>query len=214
MRETTAAQELGELLEDLERRRTSVIDLVREGQPLEPRRLYPGESGIFDRRTRAQFYYHSHGAPHEAGHFHTVRLFPDRTAHLVAISMTAAGWPQALFTLNLWAIGDAYESAANLRGHARRFHLRESAGPSAVVRVVNLVFRAFGPEIERLQEERIAALARHRAAHPGRDVFEDRSIEILSRIEIDVRARAREAGTGEAGAQEIPPGGEPVLGTL
>ena len=27
----------------------------------------------------------------EAGHFHTVRLFPDRTAHLVAISMAPNG---------------------------------------------------------------------------------------------------------------------------
>jgi hypothetical protein len=190
------ALELLNLLEGLERKGTSVIDLVTAGHPVEPWRLYPGENGIFDRQTRCQFYYHSHGSDHEAGHFHTVRLFADHTAHLVAISMTSAGWPTTLFTLNLWAIGDAYESAASLRRYAGGFHPREQVGPPPLVRFVNLVFRAFGPEIARLQDEKITALAAHRAAHPDRDIFEDRSLEILSRVEIDVRARA--GGVGSA----------------
>lgn len=181
--------ELLGLLEALQRRGTSVIDLVRDGQPQEPWRLYPGDSGIFDRHTRSQFYYHSHGGAHEAGHFHTVRLFADRRVHLVAISMTTDGWPQALFTLNLWAIGDAYESAAALKHYAARFRLREQVGPLPLIRFVNLVFQAFSPEIERLQEEKIETLAQHRASHLDHDVFEDRSLEILSRVAIDVRAR-------------------------
>ncbi|MGH7332105.1 MAG: DUF6969 family protein [Candidatus Rokuibacteriota bacterium] len=183
----TPANELQDLLEALDRRRASVVELVRDGQPQEPWRLYPGDSGIFDRRTRYQFYYHS---PHEAGHFHTVRLFADRTVHLIAISMTPDGWPQALFTLNLWAIGDAYESAAALRHYVARFRLREQVGPLPLVRFINLVFQAFLPEIERLQEEKIETIAQHRASHPDRDVFADRSLEILSRVSIDVRARA------------------------
>jgi hypothetical protein len=32
----------------------------------------------------------------------------------------------------------------------------------------------------------------YRVAHPDRDAFEDRSLEVLSRVEIDVRARARD----------------------
>jgi hypothetical protein len=185
-----AARELLDLLEGLERKGTSVIDLVRDGQPLQPWRLYPGESGIFDRQTRCQFYYHSHGADHEAGHFHTVRLFADHTVHVVAISLTPGGWPQALFTLNLWAIGDVYESAEHLRRYVRRFRLGEQVGRPPLVRFINLIFQAFGPHIEQLQDEKIATLASYRAAHPGVDVFEDRSLEILSRVEIDVRARA------------------------
>jgi hypothetical protein len=187
----TPAAELRNLLEELERKGTSVIDLVRGGQPVQPWRLYPGESGIFDRRSHYQFYYHSHGSDHEAGHFHTVRLFADHTAHLVAISMTPDGWPQALFTLNLWAIGDVYESAENLRRYVRRFQLAERIGPPALVRFVNLVFWAFGLEIEGLQEEKIETLAAYRAAHPDRDIFEDRSLEILSRVAVDVRAGAQ-----------------------
>jgi hypothetical protein len=184
------ALELDNLLEDLERKGTNVIDLVRDGQPLVPWRLYPGDSGVFDRRTCCQFYYHSHGDDAAAGHFHTVHLFADHTVHLVAISMTPDGWPQALFTLNLWAIGDADESAAVLRRYVRRFHLGEQVGPPALVRFINLIFKAFGTEIEQLQEEKIAALARRRAEHPDHDVYEDRSLEILSRVEIDARACA------------------------
>lgn len=185
-----AVFELRHLLEDLERSGTNVIDMVRDGQPLVPWRLYPGDSGIFDRRTRYQFYYHSHGLDTEAGHFHTVRLFADHTAHLIAISMSTDGWPQALFTLNLWAIGDAYESAARLRRYVRDFRIAERAGPPPLVRFVNLIFQAFGRQIERLQEEKIEMLARYRVAHPDRDIFEDRSVEILSRVEVDLRAVA------------------------
>jgi len=186
----SAAVELRGLLEDLERSGTNVIDMVRAGQPLVPWRLYPGDSGIFDRRTRSQFYYHSHEVNAEAGHFHTVRLFDDHTAHLVAISMTADGWPQALFTLNLWAIGDAYETAGNLRRYVRAFHLAEDVGPPPLVHFANLIFQAFGPPIEQLQEEKIETLSRYRAAHPDHDIFEDRSLEILSRVAIDVRVPA------------------------
>lgn len=184
-----AQLELLNLLEELERQGRSVIDLVRDGRLLQPRRLYPGESGIFDPSTRYQFYYHSHGSDHEAGHFHTVRLFADHTAHLVAISMAPDGWPQALFTLNLWAIGDTYKSAENLRRYVRRFHLGEHVGPPPLVRFVNLVFQAFGPQIERLQNEKIAALATYRATHPGLDVFDDRNLEVLSCVQVDVRVR-------------------------
>jgi len=185
-----AVVELRTLLEDLERNGTNVIDMVRDGQPLVPWRLYPGDSGIFDRRTHSQFYYHSHGLDTEAGHFHTVRLFDDHTAHLIAISMATDGWPQALFTLNMWAIGDANETAGNLRRYVRDFHLAEAVGPPPLVRFVNLIFQAFGPQIEQLQEQKIETLSRCRVAHPDRDIFEDRSLEILSRIAIDVRAPA------------------------
>jgi hypothetical protein len=143
-----AARALLELLEELERSGTSVIDLVRAGQPLEPWRLYPDESGVFDRDTRY-----------------------------------------------LWAIGDAYASAGHLKLYARRVHLPERAGAAPLVRFVHLVFEAFRPEIERLQEDKIAALARHRVRDPHPNVFEDRSLEVLSRVELDIRARA---GVGAA----------------
>lgn len=184
----TPAAELARLLEDLERAETTVMDLACGGRTPEPWTIYPDEYGVFSRTTRSQFYYHVHaGARHEAGHFHTVRLHPDRTAHLVAISMAPSGWPQALFTVNLWAIGDAYETAGNLKRYARRFQIDEGHGEPRLVRFVNLIFRAFLPEIDRLQDEKVAALAAHRLAYPSVNPFEDRALEVLSRADIDVR---------------------------
>jgi len=187
-----AARELADLLGDLERAGTTVMDLVRGGRPHEPWRLYPGETGIFDRRTRCQFYYHSHdGRREEAGHFHTVRLFRDRTVHLVAISMAADGWPQALFTVNRWATGDAWEPPATIARYVEGFHVDERRGPREVVRFVNLVFRAFRAEIVRLQEAKVAALLDHQQRHPDRNALDDRNLEILSRVPVDVRRAGR-----------------------
>ena len=167
------------------------MDLVREGRPQVPWTLYPGEYGIFDRRRRSQFYYHAHdGANHEAGHFHTVRLFPNHTVHLVGISMNQAGWPQALFTLNLWAIGDVWATPDQLKRYARAFRVESAKADPRLLGFVNLVFRAFEAEIETLQDEKAWAMESYRAAHPGMNPFEDRSLEILSRREINVRTVA------------------------
>lgn len=189
-RPVTALEELAALLEELARAHTPVMVLARGGRPQEPWTFYPGEYGIFDRKRRSQFYYHSHeGAGHEAGHFHTVRLFPDRSMHLVAISMSEDGWPQALFTVNGWAIGDPWETPENLKQYICRFHIGHGRGPAPLVRFINLVFEAFSTEMEQLQDDKERTLRAYCAAHPGKDPLQDRSLEILSRVEIDVKAR-------------------------
>ncbi len=184
------------LLRELEAAGTPVMALARGHRPAEPWTLYPDELGIFDRQTRCQLYYHSHGAAHEDGHFHTVRLFDDHTVHLVGVSMAKSGWPQALFTLNLWSVGDRADTPANLKRYVRRFAVHSPRGDPRLVRFVNLVFQAFRPEIEWLQEEKARAIAAYRKAHGGQDPFEDRSMEVLSRVEIhwsDPRSATREA---------------------
>jgi len=196
----TALRDLARLLDDLERAGITVMALARTGRPQEAWTLYPDEDGIFDRKRHTQFYYHAHaGAAHEAGHFHTVRLFQDHTAHVIAISMAETGWPRALFTLNLWAIGDAYAVPEDLARYARQYRVESRKGDARLVRFVNLMFRAFLPEIEALQTEKERAIERYRAAHGGADPFEDRSVEILSQVEIDVRAyRGRTTAHEEA----------------
>jgi hypothetical protein len=179
--------ELSRLLDQIEQAGTSLMELARVGRPQESWTLYPDEYGIFDRKRHSQFYYHAHaGADHEAGHFHTVRLFPDHTVHLVAISMDHSGRPQALFTVNLWAIGDVYASPEHLKRYTRQYRLEARKGDARLVRFINLVFRAFLGEIEALQDEKERAIQRYRAAHGGAAPFEDRSVEILSRVAIDV----------------------------
>lgn len=186
----TALIDLARLLAGLDREGRSLMELVRAGRAHEPWTLYPDEYGIFDRRRDCQFYYHSHaGATHEAGHFHTVRLFPHQTAHLVAISMASSGWPRALFTLNLWAIGDTYAAPEDLKRYAHRYRVESRKGDPRLVRFVNLMFHVFALEIEALQEEKERTIERYRATHGGMDPFEDRSVEILSQVEVDVPAR-------------------------
>jgi hypothetical protein len=183
----TALEALAQLLAELDREGTSVMALARRGRPQEPWTLYPDDYGIFDRKRRSQFYYHAHGgADHEEGHFHTVRLFPDHTVHLVAISMASNGWPQALFTLNLWAIGDRHVPPGKIIRYTREYGIESWKGDVRLVRFINLMFRAFRPEIEALQEAKARAIARYRATHGGTDPFEDRSVEILSRAEIRI----------------------------
>jgi len=197
----TALRELTQLLAELERAGTSVMALARGGRPQEPWTLYPDEYGIFDRKRHSQFYYHAHaGAEHEAGHFHTVRLFRDHTVHLVAISMAETGWPRALFTLNLWSIGDAYAAPEDLARYARQYRIESPKGDARLVRFINLMFRTFRLEIEALQDAKERAIQRYRTAHGGAHPFEDRSVEILSQVEIDIRTshdgtRAHEEAT-------------------
>ncbi len=195
----TALEELARLLTELERQGTSVMTLARGGRRQEPWILYPDEYGIFDRKRHSQFYYHAHaGADHEEGHIHTVRLFSDHTVHLVAISMASTGWPRALFTLNLWAIGDCYAPPEALIRYARQFRVESRKGDPRLARFVNLMFRAFWAEIAALQEDKAVVIARYRAAHGGADPFDDRSIEILSRVEIEVPRSSTAAAPGEA----------------
>lgn len=173
--------------------------LVREGQPQEPWRLYPGEYGIFDRATRSQFYYHAHaGAEHEAGHFHTVRLFRDHVVHLVGISMGHDGWPWELFTVNLWALGEPETPPAMLRRYVRAFRIGQARGDARLIDFVNLVFLVFRDEIEALQDAKARAISEYRRARAGQDPFEDRSVEVLSRVAIAVR-RGRDGPRRVAG---------------
>jgi hypothetical protein len=198
----SALDDLRHLLVTLERSGTSVLALARQGRVQEPWTLYPSEYGIFDHKTRSQFYYHAHaGASHEAGHFHTVRFFPDHTVHLVGVSMTDAGWPQALFTVNLWAVGDAWEPVDAMKEHVRRFHVRPGRGDRRLIRFMNLVVEAFRPEIEWLQEEKERALTAYRLAHAGASPFEDRTLEVLSRVELDLEPPG--AAPGRAGARAV-----------
>jgi hypothetical protein len=194
----TSLEDLARLLANLDRAGTSVMALARCGRPQEPWILYPDEYGIFDRKRHTQFYYHAHAdADHEEGHFHTVRLFDDHTVHLVAISMAPTGWPRALFTLNLWSIGDAYASAAALTRYVRQYRVDTRKGDPRLVRFINLMFRVFRSEIEALQETKEQAIERYRAAHGGADPFEDRSLEILSHVDIEVPKHLDAIRSGE-----------------
>jgi hypothetical protein len=59
---------------------------------------------------------------------------------------------------------------------------------------MGLVFRAYLREIEWLQDEKVCALAAHHARYPSRNLFQDRSLEITSRVELTLTAGSRHSG--------------------
>jgi hypothetical protein len=171
---------------------------------------YPRDD-VFDRDTHAQYYYHAHRAlDGEHGHFHTFlraagmptgvapvadgasQPWPRGDAalsHLVAISMDAWGDPIALFTTNRWVTDEAWYTAADVIGMLDRFVI-DHAWPSwPVNRWLGALFRLLRPQMVALLVRRDACVADWAARHPRVDVFEDRTLEVASRVAIDIQAQ-------------------------
>jgi hypothetical protein len=81
---------------------------------------------------------------------------------------------------------DAYASPEDLARYTRQYRIESRERDARLIGFINLMFRAFRSEIEALQVEKERAIQSYRAAHAGADPFEDRSVEILSQLEIDV----------------------------
>jgi hypothetical protein len=175
---------------------------------------YP-EGDVYDRDSHAQYYYHAHrGVEGEHGHFHTflrpgglpdgvvpIRRLDgagsetgrsrgdDEPAHLIALSMDAYGWPIGLFTTNRWVTNQTWYSAADTIRMLDRF-LIDHAYPSwPVNRWISAMFRLFRPQIVELLYQRDQTIMDWVDAHPDRDVFEDRELEITSAARIDVESQ-------------------------
>jgi len=183
---------------------------------------YPA-GDIHDSVSHSQFYYHAHPQGTRAaehGHFHTFlrpRGMPqgvrpaavpdfemprdanDALSHLVGISMNEFGLPIRLFTTNRWVTGEIWYEAADVKAMLPHF-LIDHAQPSwPVNRWIGGMVRLFGPQIEDLIDIRDRAVETWRTAHPGRDVYEDRELEVAAFRDIDIDAQiARIAAALEA----------------
>jgi hypothetical protein len=170
---------------------------------------YP-KGDVYDWETHAQYYYHAHPVEERAGehgHFHCF-LRPkgmpagmkpaalpgavppdapdDSPCHLVAISMDRAGYPVRLFTTNRWVTGETWYAAPDVARLLDCFRM-DLAHPSWPVNIwITAMIQLFHPQIEILLTRRDAAIADWRARHPGADVFEDRSLEVTSMLDISV----------------------------
>lgn len=179
-----------------------------DGQPPRQWRHYPEDDAI-DGGSRYQWFYHSHSpedrpAGIEHGHFHLFfrgRLGAGRlrspvekafaaltgrpsarpgTRHLLGVGLDAKGVPISLFTVNGWVTGDLMLSAA---GTARLLaRMRLATGHPEIDAVLESLVALCRGEIRRLLAERDAALS----AGPARGVLEDRRLEVLSEIAIDL----------------------------
>lgn len=175
----------------------------------------PGD--VHDLETHSQFYFHAHPPSTtrepDFGHFHTFlrpgalptsaapMAFPgnplDRapsaaTTHLVAISMDRFGHPTALFTTNRWVTDEIMYPAEVLIPALASFEM-DVAHPSwALNRWITAMVTLYRREIADLLVSRDALLARHAESRPGGDILDTRSLEVLSRIPIDLEQKLAE----------------------
>ena len=158
---------------------------------------------VIDRATRSQYYYHAHAAEEriagEHGHFHTfmrvdTEVAPTQTdavTHLIGISTDATGRPIRLFTTNRWVTGEIWHDADAVIDLLNRFDVTVEAPSPLLNRWVSALVRLYRPQIIALIRARDKAIAQWRAAHPGRDVFEDRDLQVTSEMPIDFLAQVR-----------------------
>jgi hypothetical protein len=173
---------------------------------------YPG-GDVYDGESHAQYYYHAHPQelrPGEHGHFHTFlrpRGMPDGVrpaarggavampgendalSHLIAISMNAYGVPIRLFATNRWVTGETWYAAADVRRMLDRFVIGHARPSWPANRWIGAMLRLFRPQIEMLLDARDAMVAAWATAHPGRDVLEDRALEIAATVDISIDAQ-------------------------
>jgi len=179
-------------------------------------RHYPEDDAI-DHHSGYQWFYHSHSPDDrpgtaEHGHFHVFarrplwarrlhsaaeREFarmagnpgrPAHTRHLLGIGIDAKGIPINLFTVNSWVTGDWMLSAANTEKLLERMHL--ATGHSLIDAVLESVITLCRGEIRDLLAARDAALRNFAGADP----LANRSLEMLSAVELDLDRRLVELG--------------------
>lgn len=166
---------------------------------------YP-PNDVFDHDSHSQYYYHAHRKG-EHGHFHAflrgtgmppgVKPVPydgaeawpsgdQAISHLVAISMDAYGQPLGLFTVNRWVTAEAWYPAEAVIQMLDNFRIEHAYPSWPVNRWLTATVRLFRPQIEWLLRRRDETMADWVRRHPGTDAFEDRSLEVMSELPINV----------------------------
>lgn len=167
---------------------------------------------VCDPDSGAQYYFHAHSPDDRAdpdfGHFHCFLGLPEigpsfdhprvidnsknsqglkhSLCHIVAISMTADGFPNRLFTTNRWVTGEQWRDARSVISSLDRFSF-EFDHPSRILNSwLTEMIILFRPQIEDLQAERDRAIARWQAENPDMDIFENRHLEVTSSVTISL----------------------------
>lgn len=171
---------------------------------------YP-KGDVYDHETHGQFYYHAHAQQDrfegEHGHFHTfVRqkgmppgikpeegpdaVLPkdpnDALSHIIAIAMDKHGIPFRLFTVNRWVTGETWYSADDVITLLDYFKIDHTRPSWPVNCWVTAMVRLFKPQIIELVRQRDHTIEQWRQHKPGVDIFEDRSIEVTSYLDISI----------------------------
>jgi len=204
-----AGEEVQRATRALERVGMNLVGEVLKGQGEFIELEHYPKDDVFDNETHSQYYYHAHRSDaDEHGHFHAfirtgslgVNIEPldyplasepwplgdDAIGHLVGISMDASGLPIGLFGANRWVTAETCYPAEALIELLPRFSV-EHAWPSwPVNRWISAMLVLFRPHIETLLIHRDARIAAWQQKHPGKDVFEDRNLDLTGYLPISV----------------------------
>ena len=171
---------------------------------------YP-KGDVFDAEFHSQYYYHAHRKGlSEHGHFHTFLRAPgmpegvapipyngkarrpagkDALCHFIAIAMDQPGRAIGLFTTNRWVTDESFYAAPDAIAMLGRFRIEHTHPCLAVNRWITAMLKLFRPQIEALLVARDRTIAEWAVAHPGRDVYEDRELEVTSSMPIDIASQ-------------------------
>jgi len=197
-----ACDEISECYRVLEKAGLNVVGEVLRGQGAFYELDHYPRDDVHDHDFHSQYYYHAHRDDHEEhGHFHLfVRagavpadwqpcLGPEgdeRVVHLAAISMDAWGYPIELFTVNRWVTDESWLPAAQTIALLDRFTVDHAYPSWPVNRWLTAMVRCFRPQLAQLLAERDQALVAHQRSRTWEEVLEDRSLEVTSRLVVDV----------------------------
>ena len=203
-----AGHEIAELERLCAKSADNVVGLLLEGERNFYEWTHYPAADVYDPETGAQYYYHAHPKeerPGEHGHFHAFlrpkgipegALPADAGAplcHLVAVAMSEKGQAIELFTTNRWVTGESWYGAAEVIAMLERFKVELLRPSWPVNRWITALLRLFRPQIEALVIERDRAIRERQRRRPGLDLFEDRSLPVLSRIAISTEAQTAAA---------------------
>jgi len=171
---------------------------------------YPKGDRI-DLKTGGQYFYHCHReneGSEEHGHFHcflrqkhipkTIKPTPlpdwdiyqnNALTHLVCIAMNCLGQPIRLFTVNRWVTNETWFDAADMLKLTKRFKMTLTDDPywQVLDRWVEGMLHLFAPQINWLHQTRDAQLALHVQKNPLSNIYENKDIEEISEISIDLQ---------------------------
>ena len=113
----------------------------------------------------------------------------DAISHLIGISMNTEGYPIALFAVNRWVTGETFYAAEDVIAMLDQFKIDHTFPCLATDMWISAMVQLFHPQIAQLIRERDTVIPAHRARNPDVDVYEDRELEITSRLPISVDAQ-------------------------
>ena len=164
----------------------SVLDIVLNEKELEDWAMYPWDGGVIDKKTRSQYFYHSHPQSPEHGHFHVFYSHRNQIVHLAAISLDDQGHPFEVFTVNRWVTGDFYIPAHRLSRYITQFRIANNSFDQEVGDYLRNLLILYQAEIEELMHQRERVFSGYRDTHDGREPYEDRDLEVTSNLAIQV----------------------------